>query len=266
MRVEGKVIQWDDAKGYGFIAPSAGGSKIFVHARAFGLRSRRPFVGERVSYEVGLDGQGKSRAMNVRSLEPKPAPAGPAPGAGGPRGAGGGGAAPSGAGRAAGGAAAGRSGPAGQRAAGASGARSGASRAAGAATASGSSSASNAELGLIPVFASLVLLTHLAWPLPHALWGVYMAMSLATFIVYALDKRAAKLGQWRVKENTLHGLALLCGWPGALLAQHLLRHKSAKPGFRRLFWLSTALNILLFVLVFTPLVPSLLRSHAAGVL
>lgn len=255
MRVEGKVIQWDDAKGYGFIAPSAGGSKIFVHARAFGLRSRRPFVGERVSYEVGLDGQGKSRAMNVRSLEPKPAPAGPAPGAGGTHGAGAAGAARSGAGRAAGGAAAGRAGPAVPRAA-------GASPAAGNA---GSSTASNAELWLIPVFASLVLLTHLAWPLPHALWGVYMAMSLATFIVYALDKRAAKLGQWRVKENTLHGLALLCGWPGALLAQHLLRHKSAKPSFRRFFWLSTALNILLFVLVFTPLVPSLLRSHAAGV-
>ncbi|ALV08008.1 DUF1294 domain-containing protein [Roseateles depolymerans] len=255
MRVEGKVIQWDDAKGYGFIAPSAGGSKIFVHARAFGLRSRRPFVGERVSYEVGLDGQGKSRAMNVRSLEPKPAPAGPAPGAGGTHGAGAAGAARSGAGRAAGGAAAGRAGPAGPRAAGA----------APAAGNAGSSTASNAELWLIPVFASLVLLTHLAWPLPHALWGVYMAMSLATFIVYALDKRAAKLGQWRVKENTLHGLALLCGWPGALLAQHLLRHKSAKPSFRRFFWLSTALNILLFVLVFTPLVPSLLRSHAAGV-
>ncbi len=255
MRVEGKVIQWDDAKGYGFIAPSAGGSKIFVHARAFGLRSRRPFVGERVSYEVGLDGQGKSRAMNVRSLEPKPAPAGPAPGGGGTHGAGAAGAARSGAGRAAGGAAAGRAGPAGPRAAGA----------APAAGNAGSSTASNAELWLIPVFASLVLLTHLAWPLPHALWGVYMAMSLATFIVYALDKRAAKLGQWRVKENTLHGLALLCGWPGALLAQHLLRHKSAKPSFRRFFWLSTALNILLFVLVFTPLVPSLLRSHAAGV-
>lgn len=262
MRVEGKVIQWDDAKGYGFIAPSAGGSKIFVHARAFGLRSRRPFVGERVSYEVGLDGQGKSRAMNVRSLEPKPAPAGPAPGAGGTWGAAG----ASGTGRSTGGAASGRAGGRTSASSTASGGarapRSSATQ--GATGASGPGTASNAELWLIPLFASLVLLTHLAWPLPHALWGVYMAMSLATFIVYALDKRAAKLGQWRVKENTLHGLALLCGWPGALLAQHLLRHKSAKPSFRRLFWLSTVLNILLFVLVFTPLLPSLLRSHAAG--
>ena len=105
----------------------------------------------------------------------------------------------------------------------------------------------------MPGFATLVLLTHLAWPLPRGLWGTYVAMSFATFIVYALDKRAARLGQWRVKESTLHGLALLCGWPGALLAQHLLRHKSAKPGFRRVFWLSVALNILAFVCLFTPL-------------
>ncbi|MBB3194151.1 DUF1294 domain-containing protein [Roseateles terrae] len=254
MRVEGKVIQWDDAKGYGFIAPSAGGSKIFVHARAFGLRPRRPFVGERVSYEVGLDGQGKSRAIEVRSLEPRPAPAGPAPATAGRRPAGG---------------SAGR--PTAARTAAQAGSRGGAGtgRASGTSSASragaGTGTASNAELWLIPLFASLVLLTHLAWPLPHALWGGYMAMSLATFIVYALDKRAARLGQWRVKESTLHGLAVLCGWPGALLAQHLLRHKSAKPSFRRLFWLSTALNILLFVLVFTPLLTSLLKSSGVAV-
>jgi uncharacterized membrane protein YsdA (DUF1294 family) len=78
-------------------------------------------------------------------------------------------------------------------------------------------------------------------------------MSMATFITYALDKRAARLGGWRVAENTLHGLALLCGWPGALLAQELLRHKSAKPAFRRLFWLTVALNVLGFALLFTPL-------------
>jgi len=234
MRVEGKVIQWDDAKGYGFIAPSAGGPKIFVHARAFGLRSRRPFAGERVSYEVGLDGQGKSRAIDVRSLEPRPAPAAPPPRAAG-----------AGAGR-------GR----------ASAAHNAASAGRAAPRDTGGSSAANAELWLIPLFASLVLLTHLAWPLPHALWGLYMAMSLATFIVYALDKRAARLGQWRVKEITLHGLAFLCGWPGALLAQHLLRHKRAKASFRRTFWLSTVLNILLFVFLFTPLLPSLLWRSA----
>ena len=80
-----------------------------------------------------------------------------------------------------------------------------------------------------------------------------MLGTMATFITYALDKRAALRGGWRVAENTLHGLALLCGWPGALLAQELLRHKSAKREFRRLFWLTVALNVLGFALLFTPL-------------
>ncbi|MBB3281959.1 cold shock and DUF1294 domain-containing protein [Mitsuaria sp. BK037] len=218
MRVEGRIVQWDDAKGYGFIAPSDGGPKRFVHISAFGLRARRPFVGERVSYQPGADAQGKPRALEVRSLEPKPAPAGPAP-----------------------------------RPGGAARPRDRAQPLRGSAPSSKPSADTGASLWLVPGFATLVLLTHLAWPLPRGLWGTYVAMSFATFIVYALDKRAARLGQWRVKESTLHGLALLCGWPGALLAQHLLRHKSAKPGFRRVFWLSVALNILAFVCLFTPL-------------
>ena len=74
MRVEGRIVQWDDAKGYGFIAPSDGGPKRFAHLSAFGLRPRRPFVGERVSFEAGSDAQGKPRALKIRSLEPKPAP------------------------------------------------------------------------------------------------------------------------------------------------------------------------------------------------
>jgi len=106
---------------------------------------------------------------------------------------------------------------------------------------------------LVPGFACLVLACQLLWGVPNAAWGAYSAMSMATFIVYALDKRAARLGDLRVAENTLHGLALLCGWPGALLAQELLRHKSAKPAFRRLFWFTVVLNVLGFVLLFTPL-------------
>jgi uncharacterized membrane protein YsdA (DUF1294 family)/cold shock CspA family protein len=112
---------------------------------------------------------------------------------------------------------------------------------------------SSRVLLLVPAFAALVLFCHLRWGLPNALGGAYSAMSMATFIVYALDKRAARRGGWRVAENTLHGLSLLCGWPGALLAQELLRHKSTKPAFRRRFWLTVALNVLGFALLFTPL-------------
>jgi uncharacterized membrane protein YsdA (DUF1294 family)/cold shock CspA family protein len=108
----------------------------------------------------------------------------------------------------------------------------------------------------IPAFAAFVLACHLVWGVPNWFWGAYSAMSTATFIVYWLDKRAAVRGGWRVAEGTLHWLSLACGWPGALLAQHLLRHKSAKQKFRRLYWLTVVVNIAAFVAIFTPLLKS----------
>lgn len=59
----------------------------------------------------------------------------------------------------------------------------------------------------------------------------YLLLSLITFIIYAADKRAARRQQWRVRERTLHLLALAGGWPGAWLAQKYLRHKSGKASF-----------------------------------
>lgn len=105
---------------------------------------------------------------------------------------------------------------------------------------------------LIPAFAGFVLALHLLWGVPNWLWGIYTAMSLATFITYWLDKRAALRGDWRVPENTLHALALACGWPGALLAQRLLRHKSAKRSFRRVYWVMVVVNVATFAAVFSP--------------
>ncbi|MGL6122255.1 MAG: DUF1294 domain-containing protein, partial [Shewanella sp.] len=62
--------------------------------------------------------------------------------------------------------------------------------------------------------------------LPVGIAGMYLTLSLLTFIAYAIDKSAAKRNKWRTKESTLHLLALMGGWPGALFAQNLLRHKS----------------------------------------
>jgi uncharacterized membrane protein YsdA (DUF1294 family) len=82
-------------------------------------------------------------------------------------------------------------------------------------------------------------------------WGglalVYLVASLVTFAVYALDKRAARRGDRRVAERTLHWLALVGGWPGALLAQRLLRHKTRKPFFRIMLWLTIGLHGVLLV-------------------
>lgn len=70
----------------------------------------------------------------------------------------------------------------------------------------------------------------------------YAAMSLVTFIVYASDKNAAQNNGWRTSERTLHLLEVVCGWPGALLAQGWLRHKSAKTSYGAVFWLMVAVN------------------------
>ncbi len=78
--------------------------------------------------------------------------------------------------------------------------------------------------------------------LPFLLLALYLVASVVTFLAYALDKSAASRNAWRTPENTLHSLALLGGWPGALAAQRLLRHKSAKKSFQISFWGTVVLN------------------------
>jgi uncharacterized membrane protein YsdA (DUF1294 family)/cold shock CspA family protein len=72
---------------------------------------------------------------------------------------------------------------------------------------------------------------------------IYFALSLLTFIVYVWDKSSAKRGRWRTAESSLHLMGLLGGWPGALAAQRLLRHKSSKREFLRVFWATVLLNV-----------------------
>lgn len=74
----------------------------------------------------------------------------------------------------------------------------------------------------------------------------------ATYITYAVDKRAARHGQWRVSEATLHILELLGGWPGALLAQQLYRHKTRKVSFQVAFWLCAIVNSIVLALLALP--------------
>jgi uncharacterized membrane protein YsdA (DUF1294 family) len=75
------------------------------------------------------------------------------------------------------------------------------------------------------------------------LLGLCAVLSGMAFVVYAIDKKAARRRHWRIPENFLHLLALLGGWPGALAAQRVLRHKCSKQRFLVVFWLTAALNL-----------------------
>jgi uncharacterized membrane protein YsdA (DUF1294 family)/cold shock CspA family protein len=111
-------------------------------------------------------------------------------------------------------------------------------------------------IGVIAIlsFAAIYVLVQVTWgPVPLWVLAVYLGVSTITFAAYALDKSAARLRQRRVAETSLILLGMFGGWPGAILAQQLLRHKTAKPSFRAVFWMSVLLNVFVFVALNAPL-------------
>ena len=115
------------------------------------------------------------------------------------------------------------------------------------------------------LFLVIVGVSVLTAKIPPLILALYIAGSLLTFIVYAADKSAAKKGSWRTQESPLHLLSLAGGWPGALIAQQKLRHKSKKQSFRSVFWATVVLNCGAFLWLFTPTGAATLHSLIAGV-
>lgn len=183
MRFQGRISNWKDDQGYGFITPNGGGEPVFLHIKAFTRRQPRPVGEEIVTYELQQDNRGRLRASAVefaRGAGRRRAVANGAPGRW-PR----------------------------------------------------------ALAGLFFAFLGAATAAGKMHPL---LLAFYAVISITAFIAYALDKSAARNGRWRTAENTLHLLALLGGWPGALLVQYRLRHKSSKPSFLIVFWATVLLN------------------------
>lgn len=212
MELRGSIKSWNDDKGFGFVIPEAGGPQVFVHISAM-RGDRRPQAGDAVFYIASKDQQGRLRAEHMRlqglSLD-KPAirvkPRQTTANAAKP-------AKPSKPAR-----------PKRQR--------------------RPSTMALPQQLGFkLLVFALLCVAPALgAWQLfwqQHWIWALalYPSVSLLALVCYGIDKQRALAGQWRTPESTLHLLEALGGWPGALLAQQLYRHKTRKFEYQAVFWL-----------------------------
>lgn len=199
MRYQGKITEWRDDQGFGFITPNGGGPRIFVHIKSFSNRRQGPVGNELVTYELTHDAKGRPQANNIAFVGKRVAPTGP-------------------------------------------------------------SGKSNVPLMLTAAFLVFVAGSVFAGKLPIALVWVYLAASLAAFLAYALDKSAARNRQWRTKESTLHLIGLAGGWPGALAAQRLLRHKSSKQSFQFVFWVTVILNCSILAWFFSSSGAEALRS------
>ena len=62
--MEGKLKSWNDDKGFGFIS-SAGSKDVFIHISSLKKMSRRPKIGDTITFEIHTDNNGKTRAINA---------------------------------------------------------------------------------------------------------------------------------------------------------------------------------------------------------
>jgi uncharacterized membrane protein YsdA (DUF1294 family) len=96
-----------------------------------------------------------------------------------------------------------------------------------------------ALLCALPLAGSLLLgLQEASW-VPLTAYGI---VSVVAFLLYWSDKRKARSDAWRTPENVLHAVELAGGWPGALLAQQVFRHKTRKVSFQVVFWFIVLLH------------------------
>lgn len=183
MRYQGKIFDWKDEQGYGFVTPNGGGQKAFVHIKNFPSHTRRPANGDLITYELLTDDKRRFYASNILPVG-KPSK-----------------------------------------------------------TSSTYKQHFFANVFAI-TFCVILVLSVLIGELPNFIFWLYLVVSVVTFIAYGLDKLAAKNNQWRTPEQTLHILSLIGGWPGALVAQKMLRHKTIKKEFQIIFWATVMLNAL----------------------
>ncbi|MPW45589.1 DUF1294 domain-containing protein [Acinetobacter guerrae] len=204
MRDQGRLIEWFDEKGYGFIQPNdADKDPVFLHIKDFARSGPRPIVGCALEYEVILDERGRYRAKQVIYLKAAQ------------------------------------------------------TRALAANKKRPVSTAHTSSLKPMQIAAAVYIVVVAILSFIHILPAysfIFIAlMNVLSYWLYAQDKEAAQLGNRRVPEQTLHVISFLGGWPAAGLAQQKLRHKTQKQPFRKIYFCTIVLNILLLLWLISPL-------------
>jgi uncharacterized membrane protein YsdA (DUF1294 family)/cold shock CspA family protein len=219
-RENGILEDWHDARGFGFIRRPGAAGKLYVHMKSIGKSTERPRPGDKLTYEVGQGANGRPAALNVRIKSSTPSlPAASA-----------------------------------QQAA-----TSTALQDATPVTAAPAekvrrearpgmrhiSMRTAAAATIIVLLGNDIMLSRF----PVWVGLLYIIGGIATFLFYQADKRAAEKREWRAPERRLHLADLTFGIIGGLLAQHVLRHKTYKPGFVTITALITALHVLTLGLI-----------------
>ncbi|NOR56271.1 MAG: DUF1294 domain-containing protein [Sulfurovum sp.] len=213
IRNKGKIIKWNDDKGFGFILPSHSNGKknIFVHIKSFSDKKLRPAEGQQVTYTIEKNNEGKESAIKVSrstdhivrnrnsSMHTQ------------------------------------NVNPVNKRI-----------------NTNNTqlklkSTHRISPLYIIIIVSFVAFLFHfsLAGKLPPLVIVVYVVMGIMTYYIYSEDKDMAINNERRISEQRLLTLSLFGGWIGALIAQQKLRHKTKKISFQMSFWTTVFFNIIL---------------------
>ena len=73
MRHQGKLYQWNDEKGFGFVLTDKQ-RKVFVHISAFRHPARRPREGDEIAFDLEMDDRQRLQATRIKLMGVKPTP------------------------------------------------------------------------------------------------------------------------------------------------------------------------------------------------
>ncbi len=82
--------------------------------------------------------------------------------------------------------------------------------------------------------------------------GILIALNVAAFVSFGLDKQRALRERERLPEWHLLTMAFLGGAAGAVLGQQIFRHKTRKQPFRTILIGAVVLNIVVAAFVLSP--------------